>query len=194
MLGILFFCKLTNANFRVVLTGGAGVGKSTVINLLAQHGYQTIPEVWTLLFNEAKQANRAEAFLLPSFLNSSEFRIKMMDVQLLFENSLEKEKITFLDRSTIDIVAYGYFYDIEMSEAMINVPKNNKYDLIFFLDPLPIELYHHELCDSETSLRQHEHIKKFYKDLGYNIIEVPFDSPEERMKFILKSTLQKRTG
>lgn len=175
-----------DAHCRYVLTGGPGVGKSEVINLLQQQGYQTIPEVWTLLFNEAKQNNNLKYFSAAS--NSVAFRKKLMKMQLSFENKLDKKKSAFLDRSTVDVVAFGNIYNITMPQNITNIPKEDRYDLIFFIDPLPKNLYQKtELCSQEESLKIHQQLKEFYTDMGYPIVEVPFDSLKKRMAFILNT-------
>ncbi|MBA3954910.1 ATP-binding protein [Candidatus Dependentiae bacterium] len=107
-------------------------GKTTVINLLKKQGYQTIPEVLTLLFDEAKQNNCLEEFWFAS--NSLAFRMKLMEKQLALENSLDKNKFAFLDRSTIDVVAFGNYYNIKMPHYITDVAKKDMYAIIFFLD------------------------------------------------------------
>lgn len=167
---------------RFVLSGGSGVGKSTIINLLKNHNYQTTPECWTLMFDDAKNNNCLEAF---SNQDPIMFREKLMNLQVSMEEALDKTKIAFLDRSIIDNSAFRYYYNVPMSETKSTV---SQYDLIFFPDPLPENQYQKtELCSYSESLRMHLYLKEFYLNLKYTVIDVPVDSPENRMKFILDS-------
>jgi len=175
---------------KFVLTGGPGVGKSTIINLLQENGHQTRPEVWTSLYQEAKSNNTLAEFSTES--SSPAFRQKIIGLQLSHEGSLEKNSCAFLDRSAVDHVAFGNLYNIPMSESITDLPKTHRYDLVFLLEPLPAELYDKpkELnCSQETSIMIHQHLKKSYQEYGYSLINVPFSSPETRMAFILKTVI-----
>lgn len=170
---------------RFVLTGGPGVGKTTVINALKEAGYQTVPESYTALWNQT-QPHHLETY----FGGLVAFREKLMDYQVALEDAIDPSQPAFLDRSTVEIVAFGELYNIEMAQRILDIPYNDRYDLIFFLDPLPEELYDkpEELaCTRAQSLAIHEYLQKAYTDRGFPIVEVPFDTSVKRMAFILEA-------
>ena len=181
MLRTLFIALLYLVSFSLsdaitcVLTGGAGVGKTTVINALQKQGYQTAPEMWTLLYNQAKENGTVAA----EFADPERCRKKLMDMQLTLEQSLDVNQCIFLDRSTIDNVAFAYYHNEIVSLDMLDIIKKKRYDLVFFLDPLPATLYQKEICSREDSIKIHHHLMQFYTELGYDSIHVPFDTPEK---------------
>ncbi len=184
---LMMLYSSAHAQYRFVLTGGPGIGKTTVINLLKEEGYQTVPESWTLLFNQAKESNTLDAF---SKEDPAAFRERLMDFQLSLENAIDAKKTAILDRSTVDVVAFGQRHNVGMAQRLLDIPKKDRYDLIFFLDPLPKELYDKPkelFCTREQSLEIHEFLKKAYTDMGFLIIDVPFDTPVKRMAFILEA-------
>ena len=95
---------------RFVLTGGPGVGKTTVINALKETGYQTVPESYTALWNQT-QPNHLETY----FGGLVAFRATLMDYQCALEDAIDPSQPAFLDRSTVDVVAFGQLYNVEMA-------------------------------------------------------------------------------
>lgn len=188
----LFFILLActqlplNAYRRYVLTGGPGVGKSTVISELAKRGYAVAPEAYTLLHNRAEKEQSLDTLLA----DPVKFRSKLMEEQLKIESRLNPEKSAFLDRSAIDVVAFGDHFKVEMSKELRD-EANRKYDLIFFLDPLPAKYYENTKVRRETPEEAeliHNDLKKAYKDRGYHpyqLIDVPFGTPEFRAQYML---------
>ena len=175
--------------YRFVLTGGSGVGKSTVIKLLNDAGYQTVPEAWSSLFDEAKKQNKLDEFLTEDPVTSRE---KIMDFQLALEAAIDVSKPVFLDRSTVDVVAFGQLYNVCMEQWLLDIPTKDCYDLVFFFDPLPADLYEKNKreevhCSRAQSLQIEEYLKNIYTDMGFSLINVPFDTPSKRMDFILET-------
>ncbi len=170
----------------VLLIGGPGTGKSTLINVLSKRGYVCYPEISRQVTLEAQKQGIDQLFLDQPLLFSQkllEGRIKQ------YQNALEeKEKIVFIDRGIPDVLAYMHYigdtnYPITFDEAC----KEHKYTKLF-LFPIWEEIY---ISDNERyeSLEQakqiQEYLVKTYEDLGYHLIEVPKDTPERRADFIL---------
>lgn len=181
----------TQAHRRFVLTGGPGVGKSTIIAELSKRGYQTTPETFTLLHEQAEKKNTLDTF----FDDPAQLRSDLMSEQRRLESSVTATKPAFFDRSTIDIVAFGDYFKVPMSQDLRNQASKN-YDLIFFLDPLPEHFYENTAIRRETykeSAEIHNFLKDAYKQLGYKkyqLIDVPYGTPAERTQFILDTIAQ----
>ena len=174
---------------RFVLTGGPGVGKSTVIVELVKLGYNITPEAFTLLFRQAEDAGAVESL----FSDLVAFREHLMTVQCKLEATLPAKDPAFLDRSTVDIVAFGDHFKVAMSDETRKQARTD-YDLVFFLDPLPASYYENTTVRRESpeeSAIIHKLLKDAYLRLGYKpsqLINIPFGTPEERVKWILDHT------
>jgi len=169
-----------NCSRKFVLTGAPGCGKSSIIEELNRRGFQTCPEVYTTLYNESKDYT--------VFSQPINLRYKLLDKQLFLESLLKKETPVFLDRSTIDIILFAKYFNIEMPLDFIDKAKNKSYDLVFLMEPLPKQYYKVTNIRKETqeeSLKIHQFFKEEYKKFGYKVIEVPFDTIENRTQFIL---------
>lgn len=187
------FCNIQNmhAYRRYVLSGGPGIGKTTVIKELSKRGYQTIPEIYTALFEQAAQNNAVDDF----YANLDYLPYIQIKEQIRMESLLSPVLPAFLDRSAVDIIAYGDYFNAPISRELRTQADRN-YDLIFLLEPLPDYLYEKTAVrkeDPQEALELHEiircaYIQRGYKD--YQIIDVPFDTPERRAQFILDSILR----
>ncbi|MBD3312480.1 AAA family ATPase [archaeon] len=81
---------------KVVIAGGAGAGKTRLINYLGARGYRVVPEVITLLNNEGLNPGNCDSFFDKTF-----------DKQLSLEESIicGADDYVFLDRSSVDLFA-----------------------------------------------------------------------------------------
>ena len=171
---------------RYVLTGGPGVGKSTIIGELAHRGYHTLPEVYAVLYDQAAKNNALDVF----FANPLALYAQLMSEQLRLESLLPEGDIAFLDRSSVDVIAFGTYFHVPMSDEFCNQAQRS-YNLIFFIEPLPEHCYRNTLKRKETpneSAAIHALIKSTYRQYGYtdlHFIDVPYGTPNERVDFIL---------
>jgi len=156
----------TSAQNRFVLTGGPGVGKSSVITLLQSQGHQTITEAYATMQKEVK--------LL--FNNQVELRRKLMSWQQKSESLLDPSKPAFLDRGVHDIIFFADYFNIEIPQDLRDQTKKHAYDLIFFLEPLPEQYYQQSAMRGETremSLKIHQFLYDVYKTTDMPVILVP---------------------
>jgi len=166
--------------FKFALTGGPCTGKTTLLNALQKNGYQIVPETPTIVFEEEiKRTNKRPD---PS---TAEFQLKFMSKQLEFELKAHNNAHVFLDRSIVDIVGYCRFFGITPPEELIKKVKSHRYDgafLLSFLSFYETTAVRPEPLDVAKKI--HAILKKTYEDFGYNLIEIPPVSVEERMKFV----------
>ncbi|MDB9712965.1 ATP-binding protein, partial [Flavobacteriaceae bacterium] len=106
--------------------------------------------------------------------------------QYLDSVKIENENV-FFDRGIPDIVAYLDFKHMKYNQKYIDACENHKYDLVFILRPWKeIFVNDKQRYESfEESLEIDKFIYKTYKNLKYNIVEIPKISIKERMNFII---------
>jgi predicted ATPase len=167
--------------FTCVLTGGPGVGKSTVLGLLQKRGFNVIPEAARQVIAEEQ---KKENGILP-WKDLVAFQSLLLERQRMLESSLQPG-MNFLDRSMIDGVAYFLLASATPPEFVMNAARERSYDMVFLLDLIPG--YHNDEVrweGFETAREIHAHTERVYRGFGYSPILVPAVSPEERVELIL---------
>lgn len=166
-----------------VIIGGPGNGKSTLCNALEKKGFKILPEAATMIKEEEiKKGN------MRPWEKLDEFQRKILERQLTFLESVKEEKgVVLSDRGVFDAFAYYKNENLTPIEELFLCCKKIKYAGVFCLAPLPEETYisnkiRHE--DRNVALKLHNLLFETYKNLGYNIIEVPPVSVEKRVLFI----------
>lgn len=171
----------------VVIIGGPGTGKTTIIDGLLQKGHCCYPEISREVTLEAKQKGIDQLFLENPML-FSEMLLEGRKQQ--FKNaSNEPHEIVFLDRGIPDILAYMNFIGSTYPTFFDAACKEHIYTKIFILPPWQ-EIY----VSDEARYENYEqaqiiatHLVATYQHYGYKLIEVPKDSVENRIAFILKN-------
>lgn len=166
---------------KYVLTGGPGVGKSAVMDILIARGYSVVPETARMIIEE-EQAKNSDILPWKDLLRFQEVVARR---QLAAEMEIRGQEV-FLDRGIVD----GYAY---CKQGNVPVPKDltdnarGRYDAVFSLAPLArYENDHVRKEDKEFQAVIHAMIEDAYKEFGYDIIHVPALHIHERAEFVLK--------
>lgn len=168
---------------KVVITGGPGCGKTSLVNYLEELGYCTLPEVLQTATNQKRAL--LEKLYKTDLLKFEEIVFKM---QLNLEKKIPSSCDTvFLDRGCGDIIAYLRVYRLPVPEWMVNLSKK-RYDMIFIPDLIKNLKLPRRRGGKRKEL--HKEIILTYKDLGYQPIEIPQMSVEDRAALILKYILE----
>lgn len=174
-------------NFKILLIGGPGTGKSSVLDMLKEEGYPVFPEISRSVTLEAQKQGISQLFLSDPLLFSRkllEGRIKQ------YVQAQQSSEPVFIDRGIPDITAYLNYKNDDYPEEFDQANEDYRYDLIF-LFPLWEDIYE---SDNERyeSLKEAEiiqkHLEDSYQDLGYRFISMPKTTIKERVKFILKQS------
>ncbi len=167
---------------KYVLTGGPGVGKTTLVEILKGRGYYVVPEAARVVMEEEKKKG---SNALPWF-DLSKFQ-ELVAGRQLAEEAKASGDIVFLDRGLVDGIAYCDEGNIEApAEALANA--RNRYDKIFMLEKLPSYENDSERWESgDFQNAIHERIMAAYLKFGYEPVTVPVLPLEKRADFIIES-------
>ena len=172
---------------RVVITGGPGTGKTSIIESLEKMNFNVFNESSREVTKKYKNNDSEQYFLS----NPIEFSNILMDKRMkqFEEGSKNKNDYFFYDRGIPDVLAYLNFKKIEYKSSMMKEILKFNYDTIFIAEPWEV-IYTNDSERYETYNELLEidfHIKKIYKQLGYNIIFLPKKSVKDRVTFILET-------
>ena len=169
----------------VVIIGGPGTGKTTIIDGLTAKGYCCYPEISREVTMEAKKQGIEQLFLEKPLL-FSELLLEGRKKQ--FHNAKEEpHNIVFLDRGIPDVLAYMHYIGDSYPAFFDQACRDHIYTKIFILPPWE-EIY---VSDDERYENYEQakliygHLTETYEKYGYNLIEVPKGTVEERILFIL---------
>lgn len=165
-----------------VITGAPSCGKSTLINLLANRGFQTVPEVArSYLENEVAKGKTIDE--IRSNRASLESSIKEMQMEI--EGGLQDNDCIFLDRAIPDNLAWYRVSGLDPNE-LLRECFQHRYASVFILDQLPLK--HDDIRHQDAALQSFldEWHSRDYRALGYTVMRVAVMPPEERLAFVLK--------
>jgi predicted ATPase len=169
----------------VVIIGGPGTGKTTIIDSLLAKGYCCYPEISREVTLEAKKQGIEQLFLENPLL-FSELLLEGRKTQF---NNAQKEphEIVFLDRGIPDVLAYMNYIGDSYPSFFDQACREHIYTKIFLLPPWE-EIYESDnerYENFEQAKLIYNHLTETYQKYGYHLIEVPKGTVEERISFIL---------
>lgn len=171
-----------------VITGGPGVGKTTLLNALAAGGITVIPEVARAIIKEQLATN---GNALP-WANKERYAELMLEASIRdYKRVVERQPqgTCFFDRSALDAVCYAAMIDYPISLAtMREVLACHYHSKVFILPPWR-EIYETDSERKQTweeAMTTYRQLKLTYERHGYEIIDVPIGSVEKRKEFIMK--------
>jgi len=182
--GMIYFCEMQQ---KIVLIGGPGTGKTSVLNELIEREYFCFPEISREVTLKAKAQGIEQLFLTEPLL-FSKMLLEGREQQFLDAEKSKKETV-FFDRGIPDVHAYMNYFNTKYPSIFIEKSKFYTYTTIFLFSPWK-EIYTSDNERYETfkeSVIINNYIIDAYKELGYSIIEVPYGSVMERTDFIINS-------
>lgn len=170
-----------------VITGGPGVGKTSLIEALANRGFQTVPEDARRIIKEQIAGNQDG---LP-WANKRRYADLMFDAALksyITQKSKSCDVPIFFDRGHLDSICYMKMEHLPIDTDVLKKAKKNPYNKGVFILPPWKEIY---TTDTERKqnwdevLFTHRKMKETYIEFGYTVIEVPKADLKNRLELIL---------
>ncbi|SFW74535.1 Predicted ATPase [Sinomicrobium oceani] len=180
---------MKNKSSTIIITGGPGMGKTSVLEQLSIMGYHSVEETGrSIIQKELKtDGNR-----LP-WLDKEGFAMAMFQQSLKdFQNVSEKSGLTFFDRGIPDVIGYLKLCNISIPETMWQAAEEKRYYPKVFITPPWKSIYVNDAERKQTfeeAVATYHIMKETYSFLGYELVELPKTTVLKRAKFILNYLL-----
>lgn len=173
----------------IVITGGPGVGKTTLIDALKLLGNCVVQEDARKIIKKQMEINGEG---LP-------WKNKTLYAELMFKASLKNyqtvinevpdEKV-FFDRGILDTICYMEMENLPISTELLAVVHSHPYNQKVFILPPWLDIYETDDERKQTwneAVNTFDRMKQTYIRFGYQVIEVPKETVDRRCEFILNN-------
>jgi predicted ATPase len=174
---------MINANF-YILSGAMGVGKTTVLSKLSELGIPCVPEPAREILAEQRLI---QGMGVPE-KNAGMFSMLMLSRSIYnyFENHAVGKLVIF-DRGIPDMHAYAKLFRLDET-PYVNAANEFRYNRTVFYLPAWQAIYTNDMerkMSFEDAKAFGDSARSIYEKLGYQILEVPRVSLDERVQFLL---------
>jgi predicted ATPase len=173
---------------RVVITGGPGSGKTTLVEAVGARGFATVPEAAIEVIAELNAELGLEEQKAWRRAHVDEFQRLVLERQLAQEAEARDGTAVFLDRGVVDGLGYCRHFGTEPPPELLAASAEDRYDRVFLLDTLPEVIVRGDTgrtSDRAASLAIAERIAEVYRERGLEPVRVPVASVEERVGLVL---------
>lgn len=178
---------MTNAEHMIVVTGGPGSGKSSLIDAMAQRGFRTMPEAGRAIIRDqirigGKALPWADRELFAELMLGWELRS--------YHEALARDALVLMDRGIPDVIGYLTLCGLPVPAHFEAAAKTYPYNKRVFLAP-----YWDAIFTQDTERKQDKQeaeatgmvMAETYGRLGYQIVELPLVGIEQRADFVAEN-------
>ncbi|EGP54492.1 AAA family ATPase [Rhizobium pusense] len=171
----------------IVVTGGPGSGKSSLIDAMAQRGFRTMPEAGRAIIRDqirigGKALPWADRALFAELMLGWELRS--------YQEALASDALVLMDRGMPDVVGYLTLCGLPVPAHFETAAKTYPYNKRVFLAP-----YWDAIFTQDTERKQDRQeaeatgmvMAETYGRLGYQIVELPLVGIEQRADFVAEN-------
>ena len=175
----------------IVITGGPGSGKTTLIEALAAQGHRRTLEAGRAII-QAQVAIGGRALhwddqaLFAELMLAHEIRS--------YEEARERPGLVFFDRSVVELFGYLRLVGRPVPPHFRRAAAAYRYNRLVFAAPPWREIFANDAerrQDFAEAVRTHDHCVKSYREQGYEVVDLPKASVAERATFVL-GAIEKR--
>ena len=168
----------------IVLTGGPGSGKSTLVAALARRGFATMPEAGRAIIKD-QRARGGDG--LP-WTDRAKFAELMLSWDLrCYRDAAASEAPVVFDRGIPDSIGYLELCGLPVPPHFEAAAHAHRYRRDVFIAPPWPEIFAHD-AERRQSLEEAEAtygaMRAVYTRLGYRLIDLPRVPEDERAQFV----------
>lgn len=168
-----------------VLTGGPGSGKSSLIDALERRGYPRSVEAGRGIIQDQVDIGGpalpwADRVLFAELMLSWEMRN--------YRLGQTHPGPVFFDRGVPDVAGYLRLVELPVPAHVIKAAEEFRYNRRVFVAPPWKEIFRSDQerkQDFDEAVRTYEALTATYKEFGYELVELPRVSVDERVQFVL---------
>ena len=168
-----------------VLTGGPGSGKSSLIDALERLGYPRSVEAGRGIIQD--QVNIG-GLALP-WADRALFAELMLSWEMRnYHLAQEHTGTVFFDRCVLDVAGYLRLSELPVPQHVLKAAAEFRYNRRVFVAPPWKDIFHADQerkQDFAEAIRTYEALTATYKEFGYELVELPRVSVENRVQFVL---------
>lgn len=170
----------------VVITGGPGSGKTSLIEALQRAGYARSVEAGRAII----QNQVAIGGLALPWRNRELFAELMLSWEIRsYEIAKQERGPVFFDRGVPDIMGYLRLCNLPIPEHVRKAADIFRYHQSVFITPPWQEIFgqdHERKQDFDEAVRTYQAMVATYNECGYELVEVPCVPVAERVQFIVR--------
>jgi predicted ATPase len=168
----------------VVITGGPGSGKTTLIAALQARGYATSPEAGrAIIRDQVEIGGNALPWSEPRAFAEQMLCWDMRSHRM----ALATGAMTFFDRGIPDVVGYLRLLSLAVPPHMERAAELFRYDRRVFIAPPWTDIFESDTERKQTfaeAVSTYEAMMQTYAACGYELIALPMATVAERVEFI----------
>jgi predicted ATPase len=172
---------------RIVITGGPGAGKTSLIDALERRGFaRTIEAGRAIIQDQVRTGGDA----LPWGDREAYARLMLAWEMRSWRDAEGLAGPVFFDRGVPDIVGYLRLSGLPVPPPIETAARRLRYDRVVFIAPPWPEIFTGDAerkQDFAEAERTHVAMATVYPAFGYDLVELPRASIEDRVAFVLNA-------
>lgn len=177
---------------RYIITGGPGSGKTSIINELAKRGYLIVQEAATDVIEEGLKKNEQAPWM------ADDYHVQISTLMAKRQEEVQNlgQTVAFFDRGHLDGITYILLQRRYLPQEVIDyvqaaVDESYFDKTVFFIENLEFcELAPHRDESLGEALEKSRHLKQNYQALGYEVVNIPPGTVEQRTEWIIEQIQQ----
>lgn len=169
----------------IVITGGPGSGKSSLIDALASFGYARTIEAGRAII---QQQLAIGGYALPQ-TEPALFAEMMLTWEMRsYEEATRLPGLVFFDRGVPDVQGYVHLMQLAVPRHVENAVQRYRYNRRVFIAPPWAEIFTQDAERKQTfdeAVRTYEALARTYESLDYELVKLPQAPVSERAEFVL---------